>query len=193
MGIMANLPANKSDKDKVSILELGTGSGAIILSLASENLKGSFTATDCSVNAIELAYKNAVNCGLSNCVNFIAGNWFSPITIETKFDIIISNPPYIPTNHISSLQLEIAMYEPILALDGGSGGLDCLRKIIFDAPSHLKRGGYLILEIGHDQGEAVTEIIKQTGFYINLEIIKDYTGNDRVVKVVMDAELCDGL
>lgn len=183
MEVVLDTISSLPDKNTMSILELGTGSGAIILSVASEFPDGSFTAIDYSVKAIEIAKKNAVRCNLLNKVGFIAGDWFSPIIKGAElFDIIISNPPYIPTSQIPNLQPEITDYEPLLALDGGSNGLDCLNKIIFNAQYYLKPGGCVILEIGYEQGRAVTEIIERYDCYTNIEIIKDYANNDRIIK-----------
>ncbi|MDM8522687.1 peptide chain release factor N(5)-glutamine methyltransferase [Desulfococcaceae bacterium HSG8] len=176
------LPAGQGGK---RVLEVGTGSGAIILALASERPDNLFFASDHSVRAVELARKNAVRCGLAESVCFFSGNWFLPLKSDSpRFDMVLSNPPYIRTGVIGQLQPEIFKYEPLMALDGGKDGLDCISYIIRSAPFYLNRGGHLLLEIGHDQKDAVQEIIRDCGRYEHVCFIKDYGGHDRVVRMV---------
>jgi release factor glutamine methyltransferase len=167
------------------IFEPGTGSGAIILALASERPGHLFFASDRSIKAIELAKKNANRHDLNGSVNFFAGDWFSSLSHNAQpFGIIISNPPYIPTLDIDRLQPEIYSYEPIPALDGGKDGLGPLRHIICSAHACLKEEGYLLLEIGYDQTDTVQKIIDECGWYTDVMFIKDYAGHNRVVRMM---------
>ncbi len=166
------------------ILELGTGSGAIICALASQRPGNIFIASDRSIKAIELAAKNAENHKLEGKINFFSGDWFLPLKNDNfLFDVIISNPPYIKTGDIGNLQPEIFMNEPIMALDGGEDGLGPLKHIITNAYCSLKTGGSLLLEIGCDQKEDVQKIIDFCGVYEKVEFIKDYSGYYRIAQM----------
>lgn len=177
------LPANSYNIPK-RILELGTGSGAIICALASQRSEHIFIASDRSIRAVELAAKNAKQHNLNKKIMFFSGDWFMPLKDDARlFDMIISNPPYINTRLISKLQPEISMYEPVMALDGGKDGLCRLRHIIFRAHTYLKSGGSLLLEIGHDQKEDVGRIIDSCGHYEQVVFTKDYSGHPRVVQM----------
>ncbi|HGY11888.1 MAG TPA: peptide chain release factor N(5)-glutamine methyltransferase [Desulfobacterales bacterium] len=166
------------------ILELGTGSGAVILALASQRPKHLFFASDCSINAIKLAKKNARRHNLEKAIYFLSGSWFAPIKKDIHpFDMIISNPPYIPTQTIGGLQAEIYRYEPKIALDGGRDGLGCIRDIIYCAHNYLEKDGSLLLEIGYDQKENIREIIQSCGRYYQIIFTKDYSGLDRIVQM----------
>lgn len=165
------------------ILELGTGSGAIILALASERPNHLFFASDHSIKAVKLALQNANRHNLAGKINFFAGDWLRPLNANYHpFDIIVSNPPYIQTGVIPKLQPEIYQYEPVMALDGDQDGLYSLRYIISQAHIYLNKGGGLLLEIGHDQKDDVREIIESCGYYEDPVFMKDYSGNDRVVQ-----------
>ena len=164
------------------ILELGTGSGAIVLALASQQAGNLFYALDISTQALVLARENARRLGWADRIHFLAGDWFDPLNDDGRlFDMIVSNPPYIATPVIEQLQPEIRHWEPIKALDGDLDGLNCLRHIIDRAHSYLAPGGYLALETGHDQKAAVGEIVNTCGVYDRLTFKQDYGGHDRVV------------
>jgi len=164
------------------VLELGTGSGAVVLSLASERSGHQYFASDLSVRAIEVARGNAVRNVLKGNVHFFSGDWFGPLSrAAVPFDVIVSNPPYIPSKEIARLQREIRQYEPKSALDGDHDGLGCLRQIILGAHDFLNPGGYLLLEIGYDQKAHVIRMIEGCGSYERVEFFKDYGGVDRVV------------
>ena len=184
---LALLPqGNDSDSNQSpkSILELGTGSGAVILAIASMRPKPVYFASDRSVKAIRLARQNSKRHGLDTAVNFFCGDWFTPLNRQKKrFDMIISNPPYIPTQVIGRLMPEIYKYEPISALDGDKNGLFCLRHIINTAHGYLNPEGSLLLEIGHDQKNDVQSLIDQCGSYEQVVFTKDYGGYDRVVRM----------
>lgn len=162
----------------LQILDLCTGSGCIAVSLAKYLKKAEVTAIDISEKALEVAKKNAKTHGVK--VKFLLSNlWEGLEASSTKYDIIVSNPPYISTKVIDSLQKEVKK-EPRLALDGGVTGLDFYDSILEKAPSYLTEQGVVALEIGYDQGEAVKEIMRKNGFH-EIEVRKDFGGNDRVV------------
>jgi len=166
------------------ILEIGTGSGAIVLALAAERTGNVFFASDRSVKAVEIARKNAFRNNLGERVHFFAGDWFAPLRTDMPlFDMILSNPPYIRRGMIPQLAPEICKYEPSAALDGGPDGLAALRHIIRSAYSYLADGGHLLLEIGYDQKDAVQKIAAGCGYYEDISVIKDYGGHDRVVQM----------
>ena len=164
------------------ILELGTGSGAIILALASEKPEYIYFASDSSVKAVNLAFMNAKFHHLDGKINFFAGDWLEPVKNTGQlFDMIISNPPYIRTLSMPELQPEIYKYEPLAALDGGKDGLDSIKKIIFEAHAFLVQNGMLLLETGHDQKNQIKKIIDDCGKYEDVVFKKDYSGYDRIV------------
>jgi len=167
--------AKKMDKPK--ILDLCTGSGAIAISIARNVPTAEVTAIDISEKALEVAKKNARN--LQAKVKFKKSNLFSNIG-KTKFDIIVSNPPYIKKADIKLLSSEVQK-EPEIALDGGYDGLDFYRKIANQAIDYLKFESYLCFEIGFDQQEDVIEIIKDTKHYNDTYCKKDLFGNDRII------------
>ncbi len=168
------------------VLDLCCGSGAIGISLAKICEDLSVTATDISEAAIELAKENAKANRVE--VEFLQGNLYDALRVADKgkrvwsFDMIISNPPYIKTNTIAMLQEEVKDHEPMLALDGGRDGLDYYRRIVADAHLYLKDGGWLMLEIGYDQGEDLRKLIMETGQFSTPEVIHDLAGRDRVVQ-----------
>ncbi len=163
----------KSD-DKV--LDLCTGSGAIAIALKLKT-GATVTASDVSDGALELAVENAAQNKAD--ITFVKSDMFEDIT--DSFDIIVSNPPYIPTQDISGLEKSVKDYEPTLALDGGADGLDYYKIIAVDGINHLNAGGKLFLEVGIGQANAVKELLEQAGF-INVEIRKDISGVERMIK-----------
>jgi release factor glutamine methyltransferase len=180
LGMLA-VDANMKSK---LILELGTGCGAVILALASENPRHSYWATDISINAIRIARQNAMQNDLNGKIHFIAGDWFAPLGSKTGvFDLIVSNPPYIKSGDLVQLQPEIHAYEPLLALDGAADGLHCLRHIIQSAYRFLKPAGALILEIGHDQKASLKQMIAECGEYEGVSFYQDYSGYDRILQM----------
>lgn len=146
----------------VSLLDLGTGSGAIAITLASERPTWSITATDRSGNALVVAKTNADLLGTSH-IRFLQGDWFAPLTPNSKYHIIVCNPPYVAENdaHLQSGDLR---YEPPAALSSGLDGLSDLRQIVDRAPAWLHAGGWLLVEHGMDQGSAVRELFLDAGF-----------------------------
>jgi len=169
-----------------TVLELGAGSGAIIVSLAKAVPDHLYFASDISVTALAIAKKNAekiVPKIINRKIHFFVGDWFSSLKKIPRFDLIVSNPPYIPTNDIQNLQSEIRLFEPMLALDGGRDGLACFRSILDGAHRYLVPGGIILLEMGFDQKEGVQKISKLYPQYQTIEFIRDLAGHNRVVLI----------
>ena len=144
------------------VLDLCCGSGAVGISIAKICGNTRVTASDVSEKAVETARGNAKK--LRARVKFVTGDMFGPLA-GARFDMIVSNPPYIKTNMISILQEEVKDHEPLSALDGGRDGLDFYRRIVDEAADHLKPEGFLLMEIGHDQGEDLRKMLKDSGKY----------------------------
>ena len=168
--------AETTQKNK--ILDMCTGSGCIAISLAKKINNVQITAVDISNSALNVANKNAINNNVENKIKFINSDMFN--NIEEKFDIIVSNPPYIETETINKLEIEV-QNEPHVALDGGIDGLKFYKILANNAFEYLNENGYLLLEIGYNQQESVTQLLQDTGKYKNIETIKDLGGNYRVV------------
>lgn len=162
--------------DGFSILDICTGSGCIALSLLQYSNHCEMTAVDLSLKALEVAKKNAELLGKR--VNWIHSDLFE--NVSGKFDIIVSNPPYISSDVIPTLMPDVREHEPIMALDGHKDGLFFYRKIVHESKNYLLRGGMLFFEIGYDQGKSVALLLKEAGFK-DIKIIQDYAGLDRVV------------
>ena len=166
------------------ILDLCTGSGAIGVSLARIANKVNVTCSDISEGAIKVAKENAQKHGVAKSVKFEQGDLFKPFSKhfrKQKFDMIISNPPYIKSSVISTLQKEVCEHEPLSALDGGESGLDFYERIVSGVGSHLRKSGVLLLEIGHDQGEAVSGLLSRNGEFTSIRVLKDLANRDRIV------------
>lgn len=171
--------------DGMRILDLCTGSGCILLSLLKYSNECEGIGIDISGKALSVARENAERLGIDAV--FLEGDLFCPLedfvsekTTDRLFDMIVSNPPYIETSVIDTLMPEVRDHEPILALDGMEDGLYFYRKIIAEAPAYMRKGAYLLFEIGCEQGEAVKALMQEAGFS-NIKIFKDYAGLDRVV------------
>ncbi len=160
-----------------SILDLCTGSGCIILSLLKYVNESCGTGTDISEAALEVAGRNAARNGIG--AHFISSDLFE--SVDGKYDIITSNPPYIKSGDIEGLMPEVKDHDPLIALDGGADGLEFYRRIIKQAPDYLNPAGRIYLEIGFDQGEQVKEMCLAKG-YKDVDVIMDYSGLPRVVK-----------
>lgn len=165
----------KQSQKELSVLDIGTGSGAIAITVKKETNAKVF-AVDVSEKALEVAKQNAKN--LEADVQFVQSDLFEEVS-DLKVDIVVSNPPYIETDVVQTLDKEVVSNEPILALDGGVDGLDFYKRIIKDAKQHLNAGGKVYFEIGYNQGESVSKLLGKD--YEDIEVIKDYEGNDRVV------------
>ena len=166
---------------RLRIVDLGCGSGNIAISVA-KNLEGSLVyATDVSRKALEVARRNAFSLGVSDRVVLLCQDLFSAFSKAKEANLILSNPPYISLEEYPALAPDIQDFEPKQALEAGEKGLRFYRKIIGEAPEHLKEKGYLILEIGSAQTAMVKELILASGEFLSCKIVKDYSGLDRVV------------
>lgn len=169
--------------DGMRILDMCTGSGCILISLLHYSNDCQGVGVDLSEEALKVASHNANvlgNNGISDTLNasFVQSNLFE--NVDGRFDMIVSNPPYIKTEVIDTLMPEVKDFEPMMALDGMEDGLYFYRKIIIEAKKHLNRGGQLFFEIGYDQGIEVSNLMKEAG-YVDIEVSKDLAGLDRVV------------
>ena len=163
---------------KISILDIGTGSGCIIISLLSSLKNSNGIGVDVSKNAISTAQKNAIKYNLSKRVKFFKKSFKN--IFGKKFDLIVSNPPYIDSKYIKDLSDDIKRFEPRIALDGGNDGLDLIKKVIYKSTHILKINGMLALEIGNEQIKKVSKILIDNNFRIK-HVIKDYKNNVRCV------------
>lgn len=163
--------------DGMRILDMCTGSGCILLSLLKYSNDCEGIGADISEEALKVAERNRVQLGLENAA-FIRSDLFE--AVEGKFDLLVSNPPYICSDVIDTLMPEVREHEPRQALDGSADGLHFYRRILADCRAYLKPGGMLLFEIGYDQGEAVKRLMEENGF-LEVEVKKDYGGLDRVV------------
>ena len=174
--VLAKIPQNAS----FYILDLGTGTGAVALAIASQRPQAKVIAVDASLDALKVAAENTQSLKLSN-VRLIQSNWFSALALDKeakKFDVIVSNPPYIAEDDAHLKQGDLR-FEPRSALASGKDGLDDIRQIIQDAPHYLKPNGWLMLEHGYDQAEAVTALLSKQGFS-QIDHAKDIAGTLRV-------------
>ena len=169
---------NIFSKKRMTILDIGTGTGCIIISLLIELKKSNGTAVDISREAISIAKKNANKFNLSDRIKFLHKS-FKELN-EKKFDLIVSNPPYISRTDIKNLSDDIKKFEPKMALDGGNDGLDLIKKIIYKSKKILKINGTLALEIGNEQIKKVSKILIDNKFRIKC-VIKDYRDNVRCI------------
>lgn len=176
------LDTGKDNLCPKNVLELGTGSGAIVVSLAKAFPGHRYFAGDISFGALKIAKKNALRIAKDR-VNFFSGTWFSSLKAKPIFDLIVSNPPYIPTKDIQGLEPEIKTFEPMLALDGGNDGLNSYKEILKNAYSYLAPGGTILLEMGFDQKGGIENILTQYPRYHSVDFIRDLAGHNRVVLI----------
>ena len=169
-----------NNKTGLNILDIGTGSGAITVSLAKYLDKSHVVSVDISDIALEIASKNAISNKVDERIDFIKSDVFSNVSDETKFDIIVSNPPYIRKADISGLDRQVKDFEPYNALEGGEDGLDFYRRITEESRQFLKQDGILAYEVGHDQASDVSKIMQQNGFK-GIYTKCDLQGFERVV------------
>lgn len=168
----------------MKILELGTGSGAIVVSLAAQRPGHLFFASDVSVKALAVARANAASSQVADQIGFFAGSWLEPVGPSADFDLLVSNPPYVPCADIPELAPEICRYEPASALDGGPDGLSAIRCLIDAAPACMKNGAKLYMEIGEGQSAPVRELLARCPQLAEGRFIRDYSGIERVVEAV---------
>ncbi len=178
------LKANPSESERI-IIDVGTGTGAIILSLAAE-YKGNaaFIGSDVSEDAIALAKANAVRTGLSQRVKFVVMDGLDDFDEPECVDVIVSNPPYIERAVCDTLDPRVRNFEPRLALDGGESGLDFYDRYLADALNVLRTGGAVFFEIGENQGEALRSLLENYGFS-DIKIEKDFAGHDRYASGIL--------
>jgi release factor glutamine methyltransferase len=161
-----------------SILDLGTGSGCLAVALLSEWKTSTGLGVDISQRAIDIARRNALRHGLGPRAMFAVGDWTE--TVRQRFDLIVSNPPYITARELLSLERDVAAFEPALALDGGDDGLDPLRRIASGLANVMRPGALAIIELGIDQAAAASRILVNAGLEV-LQIAKDLGGRDRAI------------
>ena len=164
------------NKNKLSVLDIGIGSGCILLSILKEKKNFYGTGIDISKKTLNICKINAINLKVFNRLKLFKTN-VDKFTLG-KYDLIVSNPPYINKNKIKYLEMDVAKYEPLVALDGGFDGLSEIRKVINKSSELIKKNGTFILEIGFDQKNKVNSLLKEKGFYIN-DIKKDFANIDR--------------
>lgn len=169
----------RAGPDAADLLDLGTGSGAILLALLSERPNWRGLGVDLSAAALEIARDNARTSGLSDRARFAQGRWGQGLDARSC-DILVSNPPYIASDVLAGLEPEVRDYEPALALDGGADGLDAYRDILADLPRLLRPGGLFAFEIGFDQGPQVCDLAREIGAE-DVGCVQDLAGQDRVV------------
>jgi release factor glutamine methyltransferase len=165
--------------------DLGTGSGAIALGLATVFPGATIHAIDCSAEALAIAQINAQRYSLTDHIQFHQGSWFQPlVSLDSPLSGIISNPPYIPSQMVLELQPEVAKHEPKLALDGGNDGLDNIRHLIDTAPNYLQAGGIWLIEMMAGQAQTVATLLHQQGNYREIQIHTDLAGIERFALAV---------
>jgi release factor glutamine methyltransferase len=167
-------------REGARILDLGTGTGAIAIALLTEMPTAAAMATDISAAALDMARANAARHGVANRITFRTGEWWDAVPDDERFDLIVSNPPYIASGVIDTLPPEVRIHDPIAALDGGMDGLKPYRVIVAQAPRRLRSDGTLAVEIGSNQAQLVSRMMSVAGLQ-RVEVFEDLQGLDRVV------------
>jgi len=180
------LDVRRQDHAPLTILDLCTGSGCIAISIAHELKDAVVYAVDASGVALAIARENAEKNGVKDRIIFLQGNLYEALTSHvsrtTSFDLIVSNPPYVKSSDIPNIQPEVRDFEPRMAVDGGFEGLDFYRRIVAGASGYLAPGGWLMVEVGEGQAEAVSEMIRDACGFDQAFRVKDLAGIERVVK-----------
>ncbi|MHB0950546.1 MAG: peptide chain release factor N(5)-glutamine methyltransferase [Allorhizobium sp.] len=176
--LLPHLKRIVAENGRARILDLGTGTGAIALALLKECPQAVAVGSDISKDALSIARRNADLNGVADQFETVQSAWFE--SVNGLFDIIVSNPPYIPTAAVADLEPEVRNYDPAAALDGGEDGLDAYRAIAEKVGDFVRPGGIVAVEIGHDQKDAVSYLFEKAGFLL-AEAFRDYGGNDRVL------------
>jgi len=175
--VLAYVDSHDRKGDPLRIADIGTGSGAIVLALLTELPNATAVASDISQAALRIAQANAKSNQLEKRILFLHGSYLEPLS--GKYDLIVSNPPYIRSKDILDLEPEVRENDPAIALDGGVDGLDAYRRLLGDSSSRLEPGGRVFFEIGYDQADEVSDLASDND-WIAIKITKDYGGNDRV-------------
>lgn len=176
--VLPLLKKQSEKSEKITLLDMGTGSGAIAIAILKQVPQSYAIAVDISENALKTATKNAENADVINRFTPLLSDWFDSVT--GQFDLIISNPPYIPEKDIPNLAKEVRLYDPLRALIGGKDGLNFYRKLSDKAANYLKAEGYVAVEIGYSQEKGVCDLFEKNGFKC-LEIRKDLNGIPRAL------------
>ncbi|EJF84295.1 protein-(glutamine-N5) methyltransferase, release factor-specific [Bartonella elizabethae Re6043vi] len=176
--VLPFLKKQVENSKKITLLDMGTGSGAIAIAILKQIPQSYAVAVDISEDALKTAIKNAKNAEVIHRFTPLLSDWFDAIT--DHFDFIVSNPPYIPAKDIKKLAKEVRLYDPLRALIGGEDGLDFYRKLAHEAANHLKENGYVAVEIGYSQEKDVCDLFEKNGFQC-LEIRKDLSGIPRAL------------
>jgi release factor glutamine methyltransferase len=179
--VSAVLDWSKSRAAGGAVLDIGTGSGAIALSLASEGEYDRIVASDASPDALDVARANAIRLGLADTIDFREGSLFAIVGDGESFDVIVSNPPYVAESARAALSADVIEHEPAVALFAGMDGLAVIDRIVAGAAVRLNAGGLLALEIAADQGAVVLERIGREGAYTGARVERDLTGRERLV------------
>jgi release factor glutamine methyltransferase len=164
------------------IADIGTGSGCIAIATAANNARVEVAAVDISKPALAVARENAQTHSVAERIHFFQGDLFAPLSAEGAFDAIASNPPYVAEDEMPTLAADIRLHEPHLALSAGPDGLAVIRRLVADAPNHLKAGGWLLLEISPEQADAIRGLLESDGRYQSVAVVKDLAGNARVMR-----------
>ena len=182
--VLKFLQGGSCPSERPLVVDVGTGSGCIALALASEYPDADYLGIDISADAVALARENAVRCGLAESVRFAVADGLDDFDEPESVDVLVSNPPYVPTAECAVLDPRIRMFEPMNALDGGLEGLDFYERLTVDALNLLKSGGGLFFEIGDGQGPALEKMLFDAGFN-DIRIEKDYAGHDRYASATL--------
>jgi release factor glutamine methyltransferase len=170
------------ERPHARVLDIGTGSGAIAITIALGAPVARVMATDISAAALAVARRNAERLGCASRIEFAAGDGFAALTCShPKFDLIVSNPPYIPADELARLEPEVARFEPEVALLGGKDGLEFYRRIAREVGSHLIGGGEVMVEVGAGQAGQVADLLEESGCRVH-EVLRDLSGHERVVR-----------
>jgi release factor glutamine methyltransferase len=178
---LEQIKESEQDRDSIKLLDMGTGTGCIALSMARALPKATVWCADISKSAITLAHKNAQHLGLEDQLHFVQSDlWKAFEGTEIRWNGILSNPPYIPTQEIQKLQPEVRDHDPILALDGGTDGLVYYRALAIEAPKWLSNDGFLCLECGKNQADPIIKLFKKASWFAE-KVVRDYSNIQRVV------------
>jgi release factor glutamine methyltransferase len=190
LAVLGKMEAADPDAEKFRVLEIGTGTGCIALSIAQEDPKTAVVATDISQDAIRLAKRNREALGLEEAVDIVECDLVSGLDPEDEgaFSVVVSNPPYIPSSVMPQLPSEVAHFEPELALDGGADGLDVFRRILAEATPFLAPGGLLATELYEGHLDTAAELARETGLFSDVSVVNDLNNKPRVLLARKKAE-----